>query len=104
MQPLSDHGRVRVDIQAERERQEAKWGEQNHDPFVWLAILMEEVGEVGKATVERDWREYRAELVQVAAVAEAMILSTDRNSGRDAVTLATRIDDGMPAKDGEQDG
>ena len=27
------------DVLAERERQDAKWGEQNHDPFTWLTIL-----------------------------------------------------------------
>jgi hypothetical protein len=59
------------EIAAERERQDAKWGEQNHDPFKWCVILGEEVGEVNRAVCELyDWksrefsgdpREYRAE-------------------------------------------
>jgi NTP pyrophosphatase (non-canonical NTP hydrolase) len=75
------------EVLGERELQDAKWGEQNHDPFTWLAILGEEVGEANKAALEA-WTsggraperlaEYRAELVQVAAVAVAMIQSLDR--------------------------
>lgn len=33
----------------ERERQNAKWGEQNHSDEIWLAILSEEIGEVSQA-------------------------------------------------------
>jgi hypothetical protein len=33
-------------IRAERERQNATWGEQNHDAYTWLAILGEEFGEL----------------------------------------------------------
>lgn len=29
-------------IKNERKRQDAKWGEQNHNVFVWLSILGEE--------------------------------------------------------------
>lgn len=71
----------------ERIRQHKKWGEQNHKPPEWLMILGEEVGETNKAALEtffsyreadRDYSEYRKELVQVAAVAVAMIESLDR--------------------------
>ncbi len=41
-------------IKAERIRQDAKWGEQNHDDFKWLSILVEEVGELAKAILEND--------------------------------------------------
>jgi NTP pyrophosphatase (non-canonical NTP hydrolase) len=57
----------------ERGRQDAKWGEQNHDPAYWLAILGEEFGEVCKAVCEGKQDEYREELVHVAAVAVSMI-------------------------------
>lgn len=79
------------DIIQERGRQDAKWGRQDHEPSVWLMILGEEVGEATKAALEakfgeggeRDWqhsmREYRSEMVQVAAVAMAMIESVDKN-------------------------
>lgn len=36
---------VRDNVIAERRAQDGKWGPQHHDPLVWLAILMEEVGE-----------------------------------------------------------
>lgn len=77
------------DVAAERLRQDSRWGEQNHDPNDYFAILAEEFGEVAKEVVE--WRfgieksnrahrltTIRAELVQVAAVAVAMIEAIDR--------------------------
>lgn len=70
----------------ERKQQDAKWGEQNHDPYIWLAVLGEEVGEVNQAALKatfsgQAWADYRAELVQVAAVAVAMIECLDRHDG-----------------------
>ena len=65
-------------IRDERARQNAKWGEQNHTPERWLAILSEETGETARAIVEFDLVSYRAELVHVAAVAVAAIESLDR--------------------------
>lgn len=40
------------EVERERHRQEAKWGPQHHDPPVWLAILMEEVGEAAQAWLQ----------------------------------------------------
>jgi NTP pyrophosphatase (non-canonical NTP hydrolase) len=64
----------------ERARQDAKWGEQKHAPQIWLAILMEEMGEVAKEVADpgTDARAfnpyaYREEMVQVAAVAVAAV-------------------------------
>jgi NTP pyrophosphatase (non-canonical NTP hydrolase) len=65
-------------VLAERKRQDAKWGVQNHRPELWLVILMEEVGEASEATLEMDWNAYREEMVQVAAVALAAVESCDR--------------------------
>jgi len=62
----------------ERKRQDDKWGEQNHNPERWLAILGEEVGEACKAVLEGDAEGYRKELVQVAAVAVAAVENLDR--------------------------
>ncbi len=54
---LTDNGRssktqtspVLSDIFVERQFQDQKWGPQHHeDPVLWLAILMEEVGEVAE--------------------------------------------------------
>ena len=81
---------VYAEIQAERNRQGGKWGEQNHHPLEWLAILGEEVGEVNEAALEAhfvgydrtgNWSDYRKELIQVAAVAVAMVQCYDRNRG-----------------------
>ncbi|WP_036072678.1 MazG-like family protein [Leptospira noguchii] len=75
------------EILEEREKQDEKWGEQNHKPIEWCAILVEEVGEVSKAALETyfkykgkdSYSEYRRELIQVSAVAMVMIECLDRN-------------------------
>lgn len=72
----------------ERKSQNRKWGEQNHTPAEWLMILGEEVGEVNKAALESYFSyqnniglaPYREELIQIAAVAVAMIESLDRSN------------------------
>jgi len=58
----------------ERQRQFAKWGEQNHDMMTWLAILHEETGELAQASLHQKFGGPEAirvmeEAVQVAAVA-----------------------------------
>lgn len=78
------------DILNERERQDEKWGEQNHHPMYWLGILMEEVGELAEATNETfldnateiekgGYKNMRAEAIQVAAVALEIVECLDRN-------------------------
>jgi NTP pyrophosphatase (non-canonical NTP hydrolase) len=95
------------EIATERNRQDAKFGAQNHSPADWIVILGEEYGEVCRAICESRFAMKRAddarkeeaydgasyhqadymsflhsareELVQVAAVAVAMIESLDRN-------------------------
>jgi NTP pyrophosphatase (non-canonical NTP hydrolase) len=74
------------DAIAERARQDAKWGELNHDPFVYLAILHEESGELAQAALKARFEDQaegarermRAEAVQVAAVALAIVECLDR--------------------------
>jgi hypothetical protein len=73
---------VTYEVQQERYRQFRKWGEQNHRSGTWLKILMEEVGEYSKANLEGDLIGQRDELVQVAAVAHAMVEWFDRESDR----------------------
>lgn len=68
------------EVMEERRFQDAKWGEQNHEPYKWLSILMEEVGEASKAVLGDNLDEYRKEVRQVAAVAIAMIESLDRRT------------------------
>lgn len=80
---------VLSEVQEERRRQDAIWGEQNHTPIEWLPILGEEHGEVCKAVCEAyfsgyestgNWENYRTELIELAAVAVAMVECLDRNS------------------------
>lgn len=70
------------EIADERKRQDIKWGEQNHHPYKWLAILGEEVGEADRAALEGNLVEYHKELIQVAAVAIAAIESLNRHEAR----------------------
>lgn len=78
---------------AERARQDAKWGEQNHPLQYWTGILGEEFGELCQAinetvfdngAAEREkggYHNMRAEAVQVAAVAVAFVEMLDRRFG-----------------------
>ena len=43
------------EIRGERYKQNRKWGAQTHDPEVWLAILMEEVGEAAQAWLKETY-------------------------------------------------
>jgi hypothetical protein len=68
----------------ERDSQDYKWGIQNHSLAEWLIILAEEFGEASKEINEFHFRrgvvaDIRAELVQTAAVAVAMIEYIDRH-------------------------
>ena len=73
-------------VARERQRQDQKWGEQNHEAAFWLAIMVEEVGEVASEVIAGGWkpelqrrRDLGHELVQVAAVCKAMYESLERN-------------------------
>lgn len=83
-------------ITEERQRQEDKWGEQNHDAFIWLGILMEEVGEAAQEALTEKFGaagnghgNLREEVVQIAAVAAAWIECIDR--GEESLTDAQRL-------------
>lgn len=71
-----------MEVVTERERQDKKWGEQNHTPDKWLVIEMEELGEAARGSFENDLANYREEMIQVAAVAVAAVESYDRNEGK----------------------
>jgi NTP pyrophosphatase (non-canonical NTP hydrolase) len=82
-----DSDRVLGEVGAERARQDERWGEQNHAPIAWIAVLGEEFGEAAQAALNLTWLErtgfddrqaLRRELIQVAAVAVAAIESLDR--------------------------
>ncbi len=74
-------------IKDERDRQDVKWGVQRHGASMWMTILMEEVGEAAKSSLEGDTVGYAEELVQVAAVAVAALESfyADPRLSRDSV-------------------
>ena len=73
-------------VDAERDRQDAKWGGipglERRDDHTYAAVLGEEVGECCKAWLERDVAALRAELVQTAAVAVAWIEEIDNGGAR----------------------
>lgn len=82
-------GGILSEIRGERGRQDAKWGEQSHEPSVWLAILTEEVGEFAEAVLhalaqpgdERNHthsEDMRTEAIQIAAVAAQIVEYLDR--------------------------
>lgn len=67
----------------ERERQKEKWGMQRHDWGWWAAILGEEYGEACQEMLRNHFgnkdnlSELREELIQVAAVAVAIVEHVD---------------------------
>ena len=69
-------------VKEERRRQQAKWGEQNHNAFKWFTIFAEEFGEVAQVLEQRTehrlspdeyTRELEYELLQCAAVCVAWV-------------------------------
>lgn len=72
------------EIAAERARQDAKWGEQNHDNSMWDMIATEEKGEISQAILHDEFGgdhagTLRDELVQLGAVVVAWLQCLDRN-------------------------
>lgn len=55
----------------ERDRQDAKWGVQDHADEKWLAILVEEVGEAARGILDHDPPNLDEEIIQIAAVCVA---------------------------------
>ena len=64
-----------IKVRLERDRQDKKWGKQQHPDFFWLTILVEEIGEVAKSLLEEN--ETESELIQVAAICEAWMTQND---------------------------
>lgn len=83
----SDRRDALCSVLYERFKQDGKWGKQDHNFPVWLAILTEELGELSKEWLERNFDalklpspNFRTEMVQVVAVALAMLECGDRNN------------------------
>lgn len=79
--------RITAEVLAERTRQDAKWGQQNHNNLGWTAILTEEVGEAAQASLQADPAmgehkktdaDVREEVIQSAAVATAWAGAIER--------------------------
>lgn len=70
---------VLSDVRAERLRQDSEYGlPDNLPPGRWMEILMEEVGEVARARNDHlDYQDWRAEMIQVAAVAVRSVQAMD---------------------------
>ena len=60
-------------IWAEHERQLAKWGVQDHEPFAWLAFALEELGETSDAISEWTYRGGNAKDVVKEAIQTATL-------------------------------
>lgn len=99
----NNHSLALTNILEERIRQDQKWGEQNHDPYIYLTILVEEVGEFAQAALQTQFGgkhggldHLREEAVQTAAVALAIVECLDREkwrwaaAGRDAAEAIAR--------------
>ncbi len=71
------------EIGNERARQDKKWSHDNilnNSAETGFRVLGEEVGEVARAINDRDRENCRHELIQVAAVAVAMIQALDEGA------------------------
>ena len=82
---LPDPSLALVSVYIERHKQNLKWGEQNHDPITWSAILSEECGEFAQAALHHRFGGHaaaglREEAVQCAAVALQIVECLDRQT------------------------
>lgn len=97
------------DVIEERGRQEDQWGDQNHHPAYWLAILGKQVGQFGSTVLDREWEspdhtgvsadmKMRHEAVQVAAVALKIIEVIDKGNMPVGIVTAKPADPRQLAK------
>lgn len=82
------------EIVSERDRQDNKWGQQNHQPQFWTGILGEEFGELCEAVNETvfnngehakpkgGYENMRKEAIHVAAVAVGFLECLERNKNK----------------------
>lgn len=83
LDPKAIQAQVISDVLAERQRQDAKWGQQDNDPFIYLAVLVEEVGELAQSILHCRFGGHaaaslRTEAIHTAAVALALVECLDR--------------------------
>ncbi len=68
------------EVNGERDRQDAKWGNNAPPVDTMIRVLGEEFGEVCRAVNDKDPANYREELIQTAATCVKMVELAD--SGR----------------------
>lgn len=73
------------EIEAERNRQDAKFGEQAHEDYIWAAIAGEEFGEVCQAMLHTQFGgkaagTTRLELLHLTAVCVSWLEAIDRRN------------------------
>lgn len=88
----SRHKQHFAELVGERVYQELKWGEQNHHPYTWVTITLEEFGELAKALLEWDGeantlQEVRKEAIQTAACCLALLDFLDRKYGPEKTNI-----------------
>lgn len=66
------------EVFSEMTRQVDKFGLQLHDPATWLSIETEELGEAAKALNDGDYKNFKTEVLQVAAVAVSILVSLEQ--------------------------
>lgn len=81
-------------IRKERIRQHNKWGKQDHDNFIWLSILTEEVGELSEAVLHENFGGKKSdkvekELIHVAAVATQWLEILHDNESKNPIANLT---------------
>lgn len=88
-------------ILVERIKQDDHWGEQNHNPYIYLSILIEEVGELAQAILQTQFggdkgglHNIRKEAVHTAAVALALLECLDRDKWREDDVHLQPFEDG----------
>lgn len=89
------------DVLDERIKQDKKWGEQNHNPYIYLAILLEEIGELAQAILQTQfggdkggWKNVRKEAIHSAAVSLALLECLDREKWSDNDVHLQPFEDG----------
>ncbi len=86
-------------VKEERARQEKKWGEQNHDPYKWITIISEELGESARQALELQHEssesldKLASELIQVSASAVAAVECLNRGLWKSGVFAQRVLDE-----------
>ncbi len=94
---MPQHAPVLAEIQAERDRQDSKWGGETHDDAhsfdFWVELLRDYAGWARVMAGMGSVAKARRRLIQVAAIAVAAVESIDRKYGNP-----------LPDGDGEPEG